>query len=173
MLWSQGCFCCLVAKSCPTLCDPMDCSPSGSSVHGISQAKMLEGVAISFLRGSSCPRDQTHISCIGSWTLITEPLGKLESGRPACKSWEHHLQRWSWQSLVSPLHLIFLTIREGCWVLHFSAVINLNCELNIQSFSHWACSQIITIYFIIWSHSVKWSFASISWWDQTTYVNGN
>ena len=37
-----------VAQSCPTLCDPMDCSPSGSSVHGIFQARILESVSISF-----------------------------------------------------------------------------------------------------------------------------
>ena len=43
----------LVAKSCPTLCDPMDCSPSSSSVQGISQAGILELIAISFSRGSS------------------------------------------------------------------------------------------------------------------------
>ena len=53
----QRCCCCLVAHSCPTLCDPMDCSPPGSSVHGISQARILEWVAISFSRGSSRPRD--------------------------------------------------------------------------------------------------------------------
>ena len=45
--------CCLVTKSCPTLYDPMDYSPSGSSVHGISQARILEWIAISFSRGSS------------------------------------------------------------------------------------------------------------------------
>ena len=50
----------LVAQSCPTLCDPMDCSPLGSSVHEIFQARILEGVAISFSRGSSQPRDQTR-----------------------------------------------------------------------------------------------------------------
>ena len=43
----------LVAQSCPTLCDPMDCSPPGSSGHGILQARMLEWVAISFSGGSS------------------------------------------------------------------------------------------------------------------------
>ena len=52
------CFC-LVIQSCPSLCDPMDCSPPGSSAHGISQARTLEWVAISFSRGSSQPRDQT------------------------------------------------------------------------------------------------------------------
>ena len=59
------CCCCLVAKLCPTLWDPMDCSPPGSSVHGISQARILECIAISFSRGSSQPSDQTHVSCIG------------------------------------------------------------------------------------------------------------
>ena len=53
-----------VVQSCLTLCDPMDCSPPGSSVHGISQARILEWVAISFSRGSTWPRDQTFISCI-------------------------------------------------------------------------------------------------------------
>ena len=45
--------CVLVAQSCPTLCDPMDCSPPGSSVHEILQARILEWVAIPFSRGSS------------------------------------------------------------------------------------------------------------------------
>ena len=50
-----------VAQSCLTLCDPVDCSPPGSSVHGIFQARILEWVAISFSRGSSQPRDQTQV----------------------------------------------------------------------------------------------------------------
>ena len=54
-----------VAQSCPTLCDPMDCSPPGSSIHGILQARILEWVAISFSRGTSQPRDRTWVSCIG------------------------------------------------------------------------------------------------------------
>ena len=53
-----------VAQSCPTLWDPVDCSPPGSSVHGIFQARELEWVAISFSRGSSRPRDQTQVSLI-------------------------------------------------------------------------------------------------------------
>ena len=54
-----------VAQSCPTLCDPMDCSLSGSSVHGIFLARVLERIAISFSRGSSRPRNRTWISRIG------------------------------------------------------------------------------------------------------------
>ena len=54
--------CVLVAQSCPTLCDPMDYSPPGSSVHGILQARILEWVAMPFSRGSSQPRDRTQVS---------------------------------------------------------------------------------------------------------------
>ena len=53
-----------VAQTCPTLCDPMDCSLPGSSVHGIFQAIVLEWIAISFSRGSSQPRDWTPVSRI-------------------------------------------------------------------------------------------------------------
>ena len=54
-----------VAQSCPTLCDPMDCSLPRSSVHGIFQARIRERVAISFSRGSSEPKGQTCVSCTG------------------------------------------------------------------------------------------------------------
>ena len=53
-----------VAQSCPTRCDSMDCSLSGSSIHGIFQATVLEWVDISFSRGSSRPRNQTRVSHI-------------------------------------------------------------------------------------------------------------
>ena len=54
----------LVAPLCPTLGIPMDCSPPGSSVYGILQARTLSWAAIPFSRGSSQPRDQTQVSCI-------------------------------------------------------------------------------------------------------------
>ena len=62
-----------VVQSCPTLCDPMDYSPPGFSIHGIFQARILEWVAISFSRRSSSPRDQTRVSrivgrCFIVWT---------------------------------------------------------------------------------------------------------
>ena len=55
---------CMNMQLSPTLCHLMDCSPPGSFVHGILQARILEWVAISFSRGFSQPRDLTHISCI-------------------------------------------------------------------------------------------------------------
>ena len=63
------CCCWLVTKLCLTLCDPMEWSPPGSSVHGIFQARILEWVAVSFSRGSSQPRDQTCVSSTGRWIL--------------------------------------------------------------------------------------------------------
>ena len=76
------CCCCLVAKLCLTLCDLMDCSPPGSSVHGILQARILERVAISFSRGSSWPRAWTHVSCMGRQILyLWETRECLNTGR--------------------------------------------------------------------------------------------
>ena len=54
----------LAAQSYLTVCNPMDCSPPGSCVHGIILATILEWVTFSFSRGSSQPRDRTRISCI-------------------------------------------------------------------------------------------------------------
>ena len=61
-------WCAKSLQSFPTFCDPMDCSPPGSSVHGVIQARTLEWVAIPSSSGSSRPRDRTHVSyvwCIG------------------------------------------------------------------------------------------------------------
>ena len=66
-------------QSCPTLCDPRDYSPPGSSVLGILQARLLEWVAMPSSRGSSQPKDRTRVSC-GNWIaagfFTAEPLGK-------------------------------------------------------------------------------------------------
>ena len=66
----------LVIQLCLTLCDPMDSSPPGSSVHGILWPGLPEWVAITFSRGFSWPRDQTRVSCIAGKFLLTEPPGK-------------------------------------------------------------------------------------------------
>ena len=72
-------YVCLCAKSlqlCPTLCDPMNCSLPGSSVHGILQERILEWVAMSSSRGSSQTRDQTCVSSTAGRLFTIEPLGK-------------------------------------------------------------------------------------------------
>ena len=61
---------CSIVQSFPALCDPMNCSPSGSSVHGILQARIVEWVDISFSRGFSRPRDQTcYLLCLLLWEV--------------------------------------------------------------------------------------------------------
>ena len=57
---------CVCAQSCLTPCNPVNCTPPGSSVHEIFQARILEWVPISYSRGSSWPRDWTHTSCVSS-----------------------------------------------------------------------------------------------------------
>ena len=69
----------LVAQSCLTLCNPMDCSPPSCSIHGIFQTRILEWVAISFSRVSSQPRDQTRVSLIVGRLLPSELPGKPQS----------------------------------------------------------------------------------------------
>ena len=68
-----------IAQSCLTLCDPMDCSPPGSSIHGILQARVLEWVAIPFSRGSSQPRDRTGVSCIAGRFFTSLATGKPQN----------------------------------------------------------------------------------------------
>ena len=78
--------CVLVAHSCPALCNPMDCSPPGSSVHGILQARILRWVAISFSRGSSQPRDRTQVSCIaGRYFTIWATMEAQDTGEVMIK----------------------------------------------------------------------------------------
>ena len=74
----------LFAKSCLTVCGPMGCSLPSSSVHGISQARILEWVAISFSRGSSPPRDRTCVSFISS-RLFTD--WATSGGSPTMLCW--------------------------------------------------------------------------------------
>ena len=83
----------LCAQSCPTLCDSMDCSLPSASVHGIFRATILEWVAISYSRGSSWPRDWTHISCVScigrrilylwaTWEAPSLSISSVQFSRP-------------------------------------------------------------------------------------------
>ena len=78
----------------------MDCSPPGSPIHGILQARIMEWVAISFSRGSSRPRDWTQVSCItgGCFTILATREGQSESHSVVSDSlWPHGLYS-SWNS---------------------------------------------------------------------------
>ena len=105
--------CCLVAHSCPTLCDPVDYSWTGSSVHAISQARIMEWVAISFSKGSSQSRDQTCVSCIASVFFTAEPPGEPQYDRQRCNHLKAQLGRIHSETDSRVIgRTPFLT---GCW----------------------------------------------------------
>ena len=80
---------CSVAQSCPTVCGPMDCSPSDSSVHRIFQVRMLEQAAIFYIRGSSRPRDRICISwCLLHWQVNSLPLAPFTKPRSDLSSYQ-------------------------------------------------------------------------------------
>ena len=66
---------CVFSQSCLTLCNPMNCSPPGLSVHGIFQARILEWIAIPYSRGISQPRDRTLVSCLAMQEIWVRSLG--------------------------------------------------------------------------------------------------
>ena len=85
----------LLAQSCLTLCDPMDCNPPASSVHIILQASLLEWVAIPFSRGYSWPRVRNWVSHIAGSSLSLKPWGKPpEYYKAPLKISYFHPQKW-------------------------------------------------------------------------------
>ena len=82
----------IVTQLCLTLCDPMDCSPPGFSIHGILQARILEWVAIPFSRGSSRPRDWTWVSHIAARFFTSWATGEAWKPRLFCLG--PHLLFW-------------------------------------------------------------------------------
>ena len=84
--------------SCVWLCNLMDCRPPGSSVHGVFQARILEWVVISYFRGSSWPRDRTHVSSTGRQILL--PLSHQRNHKEDTQMSSEHMKRCS-RSLVT------------------------------------------------------------------------
>ena len=125
-------FGCLVTKLCAALCDPMDCSPPGSSDHRISQTRILEWVAISLSRDSSWPSDWTHISCIGRKIL-------------------HH---WTtWEALFWPYVVLFPGAILILWMLTFISFIVPSCNI----FSHILKNNIEIFLSCFLLHSISFS----------------
>ena len=99
-------MCVLVAQSCPTICDAMDSSPPGSSVHGIFQARILEWVAIPFSRASSQPRDQTWVSCIAGSFFTVWAMREASSYFPFVFRNFYYLFIWLYQVFVVAFELL-------------------------------------------------------------------
>ena len=137
LLWKNVCqlICVLVTQSCPTLCDPMDGSLLGSSVHGILQARIPEWVAILFSR-SAWTRDWTQASCIAGRFFTPEPPQKpLSSHLPTFKSGYLFLLL----SCSNSLYILDINPLSDIWFANtFSCSINcfyiLLCPLMFRSF---------------------------------------
>ena len=99
--WRAYSGCVLVIQSCPTLCDPMDCSPPGSSVLGILQARLLKWVAMPFSRESSQPRDQTQVSLIAG-RFFTIWASREAQAYFVCLSAKWGADRDAWKEGTSP-----------------------------------------------------------------------
>ena len=129
--------CCLVTKSCLTLCNSIDYSLPSSSVHGILQARTLEWVAISYLRGSSQPRDRTHNSCLAGGFFTTEPPGALLNIYSICI-----ISSGGYVQFVSPVPHV--QILMGILVVFTVSLLQLHCSENsyfCSRFSqNWDCS---------------------------------
>ena len=121
---------CSVAQSCPTLCDPMDCSLPGSSVHVIFQARILEWVAMPSFRGSSYLRDQTRVSpeLAGRFfTTITtwKALDLAKCGGGQCKiTCPPHSHTEKHQRMVSGWGIIKEAVRAPRWEAQTSALMD-------------------------------------------------
>ena len=146
----EGWVCVLVTQSCLTLYNPMDCSPPGSPVHGILQARILEWVAISFSRGSYRPRDQTQVSCTagGFFIVWATREAKALPDFMGEVNW-HDLPSCPWpqstELLSQPLSLLghlsamsVPTISVGGGSLSISSPIYcwLHVTLGVQSYRH-------------------------------------
>ena len=111
-------MCALVAQSCLILCDPMDCSPLGSSVHGVLQARIVEWVDMPSSKGSSQPRDWTLVSCTEGGLYHLSHQGSLPEiiSAPRCfKFLNNSLEQGyclEWEIRQGDLHVFFLTVNS-------------------------------------------------------------
>ena len=108
-------------QSCPTLCDPKDYSPPGSSVHGILQTRTPEGVAMPSSRGYCRPRDQTHIShsCLldqQEGSLAPVPLRKSKCRRLGFSPWVRKIL-WRRKWLPNPEMATVVQCRILAWII--------------------------------------------------------
>ena len=88
------------------VCNPMDCSPPISFVHGVFQIRILEWVPISFYRGSSQPRDWTHVSCIGRQILY----------HCATWGWKKRVKKLAWSSTLKKPKIMTSSPTTSCQI---------------------------------------------------------
>ena len=153
----------------------MDCSPSGSSVHGIFQARILECVAICYSRGSSQPREQTHISCLLPWqadSLPLEPPGKASYCLSVSLKKEKITITKSWKALLKVISHQHRTTKrlgpncrtrtlffppnlapceQGSWIIHCK-----NCKARALKKEFLQSENLETLFCKLYILPVKW-----------------
>ena len=115
------------------VCDPLDCCPPGSSVHGISQARILEWVAIPFSRGSSQPRAGTHVSCIAGRFFTAVPPRKPCNNTVMNLIFLTSLQLVRWTVVIESKYW-------NCYYHHLDQM--LTFWTNSLFYNHWTYNEI-------------------------------
>ena len=159
-MWKKKKVKALVAQSCLILCDPMDCSPPGFSVHGILRARILEWVAIYFLRESSWSRDQTQVSCVvGRFFTI---WATREAG----------LWKFSWIINILNITVVSITFvvrkTHGGGVLPFAGTSESLGSLD-KIFDQAQCTPMITV--CLWWFCMQTTLISL-WWCLVFFPTG-
>ena len=103
----------LVTQSCPTLCDRMDYSPPGFSVHGILQARILEWIAMPFSRWSSRPRDQTQVPALRADSLLLATRGSQLWSILKCKWTRRKTRSLFDKDLLSVFYISGTELKSG------------------------------------------------------------
>ena len=151
MVRNQGskdsvCVCvCVCTQSCPTLCNPVDCSTPSSSVHGISQARILEWVAISFSRDRPRDRPLVYLHLLHCrWILY------FWDTRASCKAGWTSLRLFSQDCIF----FFFLAARKACGILvPWSGIKPEPSAVKVQSPNHWTTREFPYCAFL---HRTKW-----------------
>ena len=123
------------AQLCLTLCDPMDCSPPGSSVRGIFQARVLEWVASSCSRGSSWPRDWTWVSCTVDRCFTIWTTREVQWSR---KGYAYYFARQKEAEQVNALRSVRPNL--GKVVRSFTVIVHRGCDV-LWTFFWWVGSE--------------------------------
>ena len=139
---------CSVIQSCPTLCNLTDCSPPGSSVHGISQARLLEWVAMPSSRGSLRPRNWIYVSCVSCIMVgffTTEPLGKLLFSLKIMSSSQNRT-RMVQRTLMYPSHRDIIWVLPSLPIMFFTGKGSIQDHVLQLAFSSlWVLSPSLTL----------------------------
>ena len=124
---------CMRAQSSLILCDPKDCSPPGSSVHGISQARILEWVAISSSRGSSPHENRTGLSCVGKRSFQQSPPPKFLFPVDFCSTSSRETLE---PTIHQPVSHVFKRNRPSSFLLrkHYNLMVSMKNVLSVFNF---------------------------------------